>query len=310
MKYLIIFSILFYITTNLRAQSDEIRSSWNRARNLCNVDEYLKAKPLLLEVYSEMPRPLCCYWLALVYDIEEKRDSALFYYNKCIQNSSKPQLAALDNIIRLHLRKLDFDMAYNIAWQSVLKYPGNLVFLEELKEVCLWAYFIKHLGFNKHYLTSTKPHKGYHVKTITEQSLILKNIRNQNGQHLHIVKRSYRGYHENWLCRFNNSQEEIEIKFHLHDHNLDRQLELQNTHAKKVYNNKKEPIHIRLGALMTLTPFSDKELIDLLASDNEAIRLCTCSEVLINSSKKVKKTCRNDISENIKQMCAKLDAFQ
>ena len=67
---------------------------------------------------------------------------------------------------------------------------------------------------------------------------------------------------------------------------------------------------MRLGALMALTPFTDKELLDLLASDKEEIRLCACSEVFISSSKKVKKTCLNDVSENIKAMCEKLDVFQ
>ncbi len=306
--FLLVFSIL--LSGQITAQSEETRTNWTAAKDLCNEDKYQKAKPYLLKVYAEMPRPLCCYWLAMAYDIEEKRDSAIFYYGKCIKNSRKPQLAALDNLIRVHLRQLDFETAYIIAWDALTKNPGNEVFIEEFKEVCLWAYFIKHLGFHKHYLTSTKLHKEYQVKTITEQSLIIKNIRNEGGQHLHVGNRQHKGHHEIWKCRFNHSKKDIEVKFHLHDHNLDKQIEIQHEKAKKVYNNKEEAIHIRLGALMALTPFTDKQVLDLLASDKEEVRLCTCSELNSATSKKVKKACMNDASEHIKAMCEKLDIYQ
>jgi len=310
MKNLLFFAFILLLSNSLSAQSDEIREAWDKAKDLCNENHYVEAKPYLQLVYTEMPRALCCYWLGLAYDIEEKRDSAIFYYEQCIENSKKPQLAALDNIIRCHLRKLDFDKAYSTAWGAVTKYPGSKLFLEEYKAVCKWAYFIKHMDFDADYLSNTKLHKEYEIKTITEQHLILTNIRNQDGQHLHVGNRQYKGNFEIWQCRYNNSKEQIEVKFHLEDHDLDRQLDKQHEKAKNVYNNKEEKIHIRLGALLTLTPLSDKQMLDLMGSDKEEVRLCTCSEVLSTTSKKVKKACKNDDSENIKAMCEKLEAFE
>lgn len=304
--------ILFLLTstTALYSQDDAIRAAWTKAKELCNENQYTDAKSYLLEVYQEMPRPLCCYWLGMVYDIESKRDSAIFYYAKCIKNSRKPQLAALDHLIRDYLRTLQYEKAYSMAWQAMMDYPGNEVFIEEFKEVCLWSYFIKHMGFHKHYLTHTKLHKEYHTKTITEQSLIIKNIRDQNGQYLHVGNRQYKGHHEIWKCRFNNSKKDVEIKFHLHNHKLDHQIEVQHQHAIKVFNNKNEALHIRIGALLACTPFNDKTMLDLLASDEDAIRLCACSELNTGNGKKVKKACMNDASENVKTIIEALPAFK
>lgn len=292
------------------AQSDATREAWDKAKDLCNANEYLKAKPFLETVYKEMPRPLCCYWLGLANDIEGDFDAAISYYETAIKNSRKPQLAAWDNMIRAHLRKLDFETAYAKAWEAMQKYPGNKTFIEEFKEVCRWSYFIQHLEFDKAYLSSTELRKEYNIKTITEQYLIVKNIRNQNGQHLHVGNRQYKAQYEVWKCRYNGTKKDIEIKFHLADHDLDRQLEKQHEKAKSVYNDKSQSTAIRVGALLALTPLSDKQMLDLLASDIEAVRFCTCTEANANTSKKVKKACLKDASELIKNTCEQLPAYQ
>lgn len=309
---MVLFIGLFLLGTPLlRAQSDAVRAAWTQAKNLCNEQEYLQAKPFLLTVYEEMPRPLCGYWLALAYDIENQRDSAIFYYKSSIQNSpQKPQLAAWDNLIRVQLRQLDFEAAYATAWEALQKYPGNKVFIEEFKEVCKWSYFINHLQFEKAYLSSTELHKEYTVKTITEQELIVKNIRNNQGQFLHVGNRQYKGTYELWKCSYNGSKSFVEIKFNLEDHDIDRQLELQATTAKAAFNNKENSIDVRIGALLSLLPITDKQILDLLASDEEAIRFCTCTEVKSSSSKKVKKSCLSDASKLIQSTCEQLDAFK
>lgn len=294
----------------LQAQSNEIRAAWNQAKELCNNQEYKKAKPYLLKVYDEMPRPLCCYWLGLSYDLEQQRDSAIFYYQDCIKNSSKPQLAAWDNLIRAHLRQLDLKKAYDVAWEAIQKYPGNQVLIEEFKEVCLWSYFIQHLQFDSKYLSNTTLQEAYTVKTITEQQLIIKNIRNVKGQFLHVSNRQYKGSTEIWSCSYNNSKESINIKFNLHDHDINRQLEQQHEEAKKVYNDKKQPIAIRLGAIIALLPLSDKQILDLLAAPETEVRFCACTEVHTNNSKKVKSTCLKDKSPIVKSTCENLNVFK
>ncbi|BDS11109.1 hypothetical protein [Aureispira anguillae] len=307
--FLACFFLLFYMFCS-NAQSDATRTAWNQAKELCNKNLYLEAKPYLLAVYSEMPRPLCCYWLALAYDLEEKRDSAIFYYQTCIKNSSKPQLAAWDKLIRAHLRQLDFETAYAVAWDAMQKYPGNQVLIEEFKEVCLWSYFVNHLKFNSKYLSSTQLHPEYTIKTITEQQLIIKNILNDKGQNLHVANRQYKGTYELWKCSYNNSKATIDIKFNLEDHDIDRQLAKQHLEAKEVYNNQQKPVHIRLGALIALLPISDKQMLDLLAADLEAIRFCVCTEVNTTTSKKIKKSCLKDRSEMIRATCEILDVFK
>jgi tetratricopeptide (TPR) repeat protein len=311
MKIVLITWLLLWSTPLLMAQSDAVRAAWTQAKDLCNEQEYIKAKPFLLAVYEEMPRPLCCYWLALAYDIETERDSAIFYYKASIQNSNnKPQLAAWDNLIRAQLRQLDFKTAYATAWKALQKYPGNKALIEEFGEVCKWSYFINHLKFEKSYLSSTELQQEYSVKTITEQELIVKNIRNKEGQFLHVSNRQYKGIYELWKCHYNGSKTLVEIKFNLADHDIDRKLEQQAATAKSAYNNTENPMELRIGALLTLLPLSDNQMLDLLASDQEAIRFCTCTAVKSTTSKKVKKSCLSDSSELIKSTCSQLDAFK
>lgn len=311
MKSIFILWLFTFSSVALMAQSDEVREAWNQAKDLCNAQEYIKAKPFLLSVYKEMPRPLCCYWLALAYDVENERESAIFYYKEAIKNSTrKPQLAAWDNLIRAQLRELDFEAAYATAWEAMQKYPGNKVFIEEFKEVCKWSYFINHLNFDKAYLSSTELQKEYEVKTINEQELIIKNIRNQQGHFLHVGNRQYKGTYELWKCSYNGSKTSIDVKFKLKDHDIDRQLELEAATAKAAFNDTNNSISVRVGALLTLLPISDKQMIDLLASDQEAIRFCTCTEVKSTTSKKVKKACLSDVSELIKATCEKLEPFK
>jgi hypothetical protein len=311
MKTVLIFCLFIISAPLLIAQGDATRAAWSQAKTLCNEQEYAKAKPFLLTVYKEMPRPLCGYWLALAYDVNNERDSAIFYYKSSIQSSVKnPPLAAWDNLIRAQLRELDFDAAYASAWEALQKYPGNKAFIEEFKEVCKWAYFIKHLEFEKTYLSSTELLKEYPVKTITEQQLIIKNIRNQQNQVLLVGNRQYKGTYEIWKCSYDRSKASVEVKFNLEDHDIDRQLEEQAAKAKATYNNKENSIDVRLGALLTFLPITDKQMLDLLASDQEAVRFCTCTEVKSTSSKKVKKSCLSDDSELIKSTCEQLSAFK
>ena len=116
MKYLLFFSLLLQINVFLQAQSEAVRSAWISAKTQCNENRYKEAKTSLLTVYKEMPRPLCCYWLAVAYDIESNRDSAIYYYKQCIKNSQKPQLAALDHLIRAYLSKLLKKFVYGVIF--------------------------------------------------------------------------------------------------------------------------------------------------------------------------------------------------
>ena len=54
------------------------------------------------------------------------------------------------------------------------------------------------MDFHKDYLTNTHLHKEYQTKTITEQELILKNVRNNKGEHFIVGNRQYKGHFEIW----------------------------------------------------------------------------------------------------------------
>lgn len=289
---------------------DPIKEAWYKAKDLCNEGEYNEAKPYLLQVYKEMPRPLCCFFLAVTYDINNEIDSALYYYEKSIKNSRKPQLASVDNIIRLYLRQGKLDKAYELALDAIKKYPNNEVLIDEFKQVCKWSYFTKHEKLPIEYLTNSTVQESYKVNTITEQYLIIKNLRDEKNKQFHVGNRGYKGTFEIWKGKFPSSEKTIDIKFELNDHNLDRGLEAQTQEAKIAYNDDTESLAVRIGALLAILPLDDKQMLSVLDAKDFEIRFCACSEVQAKHSNKVKKKCKDDNDENIKILVESLSAFK
>lgn len=308
LKSIFIFCFSFLIF-QLYAQ-DPIKEAWYKAKELCNEGEYNAAKPYLLQVYKEMPRPLCCYFLGVTYDVNNEVDSALYYYEKSIKNSRKPQLASVDNIIRLYLRQGNLEKAYKLALDAIKTYPTNEVLIDEFKQVCQWSYFTKHQKISIEQLKNPTVQESYKVNTITEQYLIIKNLRNEKNQQFHVGNRSYKGAFEIWKGKFPSSEESISIKFELTDSNLDRALEAQAQEAKIVYNDDSESIAVRIGALLAILPLDDKQMLSVLDAKDFEIRFCTCSEVQAKHSSKVKKKCKDDKDENIKILVESLSVFK
>ncbi|MCP4442317.1 MAG: hypothetical protein GY810_25700 [Aureispira sp.] len=305
----ILFLFFCFSISQVYAQ-DPIKEAWYKAKELCNEGEYNAAKPYLLKVYKEMPRPLCCYFLGVTYDVNNDVDSALYYYQIGIKNSRKPQLSSLDNIIRLYLRQGNLEKAYELALDAIKKYPNNAVMIDEFKQVCQWSYFIKHRDLSIDYLKMPKGLESYKVNTVTEQYLIIKNLRNEKNQPFNVGNRGYKGTFELWKGKFNQSKEEVTLKFELVDHNLDRGLEAQTKHAKTTYNDDKEDIPVRIGALLAIMPLDDKQMLSVLDSKEFEIRYCACSEVQAKHSNKVKKKCKADADENIRILTESLSAFK
>lgn len=299
--------LLLLTTTILQAQSDAIKMAWSKAKTHANNRDYAAAKPYLLTVYEEMPRPLCCYFLGVAYDLEGEIDSAAYYYQKCMKNSRKPQIRAWENLTRMYLRQLRFDDAYKMAREGLDQYPGNAVVLDEFKQICLWAYWLEYGELDKQYLTDYTLKENYDVGTVVEQELIIKNIRNQEDQFLHVGNRLYKGTFEEWNCRFNNSKKNIVIKFDLTDQNLARQLKKVEEKARAVYNDKEVETMLRIGAFLSLTPLSDKDMKNLLLAEQEEIRLCACTEMNANTSNAIQKKCQKDSSELVQKTLTNLD---
>ncbi len=299
-KLLFLFLLLTSYTTLSLAQSNATRDAWRAAQTHANNQDYSAAKPYLLEVYKEMPRPLCCYFLGLAYDLEGVTDSAEYFYQKCMDNSRQPQMRAWDNLCRMHLRQLDFDKAYAMAKEGLTKYPGNEVVLDEFKEICKWSYCIKHEAMPTEYLSNYRLQESYKVGTITEQYLIIKNIRSQEDEFLHVGNRLYKGTFEEWNCRYNNSKQNHVVKFELKDQDLDREIQRSTAKAKTVYNDKAEELRVRIGAMLSLTPLTDKMMKDILLAEEEEIRLCACTETNGTTSENIKKKCQKDSSEMVK----------
>jgi hypothetical protein len=309
MKYFIC-TLLGILGLNLSLFGQDLeaaKAAWDEAKEMIEKHEYQKAKPKLLFVYAEMERPLTAFYLGLAYEMEEKLDSAIYYYNACIENSRKPMLKAHVKRIRVTMRNGDMQGAYKLAYDAIEQWPDNETLRMHFKDLCLWAFALDQKALNPEYLKSTALKEAYEVQTITHQELIISNIRNEKDETLLVSQRIYKGDFEIWKCHWRSSRELFEVRFNLKDRNLDRALEAQSAAAKAAYESSSNPA-IRTGALLAMLPIKDKDLLEIFENEKEwSTRLCLCSEVKSSQSNKLKKACLKDENEKMQAATATME---
>jgi len=258
---------------------EKAKEQWDQAKVLIEKQEYLAAKPFLEFVFTEMKRPLAAYYLGLAHDLEGDFESAVYYYDQCLEHSRKPMLKALLKKTRATLRQNKIKEAYSAAEAAIEKYPENKALLAEFKVVCQWAYTLDQKIVSSSYLSNPKLQTAYKVQTVTDQILILNNIRSDQDQTLLVRQRQYKGDFEIWNCHWYNKRKPLEVRFDLVDRDLERALEAATKKSWEVYKDETQSLAIRIGALLNLVPIKDKEMQAIIIDDAWEIRLCACTEL-------------------------------
>lgn len=193
---------------------------------------------------------------------EQKFDSAIYYLQKSIElnrennNHSKEMTAA--RLLRTYIYLAQFEKAFDLAYKFLKEYPENPNLKSELKDVCLWSYYISYESLSKEYL-SNQPKKEYTVTNIPQEYLIMRNIKINDrnlyfkGQGLNLEKK------QDYLnCGINKTDDSVKLIFNL-NWDITKEFGGKFYDSKKVYENTKNPIYERIGALLV-----DDKKIDLL----------------------------------------------
>jgi ATP:corrinoid adenosyltransferase len=308
MRYLLLCSLAITFSVQLSAQDVEAaQKNWDAAKELIEDKKYMEAKPLLIAVFDEMKRPLTAYYLGLVYDLENKLDSAAYFYDYCVDKSRNPQLQAVMKLIRVKMRQLDIQGAYDYGLNAIKQNPDSKAIRHEFKMLCQWAYMLDRKEIDSSYLSSADLQENYTITTITQQEMILDNIRNQQDEGLFVKQRKYMGDWEIITCHWRSSKETMEIRFNRKERDLDKAIEEQHKAAKAALADSEKSLQVRIGAMLALSPIDDKTLENILEDKEWAMRLCACSEVKKTNSKRVKSICLKDSHEVVHAAIATME---
>lgn len=147
--------------------------------------------------------------------------------------------------------KFLFQNSFHTAWEAYLQYPDNQTIELELKDVCLWAFYIGHNNLDSSYLT-TGVKDEYIVNSVPEEYLIMRRIRINdqylvfNSQKLISKKRSN---YDIINCSIQGSEDSIDLKFKL-NWDLSKSFGGITPNTDEIYSNKNIPIFERIGALL------------------------------------------------------------
>jgi tetratricopeptide (TPR) repeat protein len=120
------------------------------------------------------------HFLGAIYMAANNLDSAGWYFNKAIAlnpgNVNHTKELTYLRLINNYTYQQDFKNGFSTAWECVKLYPDNKNILVALKDLCLWAFYIKTAHINPTYLSQAiKPE--YLVNNIAQEYMIIRKIR-------------------------------------------------------------------------------------------------------------------------------------
>jgi len=229
-----------------------------------------EAKTQLLIAQHEDPAFHGTYhFLGVLYLDENKLDSAVACFNQAITlnptNANKTKEMAYLRLVDVYLYQHDFERAFATAWNAFQLFPNNLAIKQNLHDVCLWAFYVKHNGLNINYMSKDLIDE-YVVRSISEEYLIIRR-KMVDGAHLYVESQSVleknKVFYDVLTCT-QASGKKFHVVFKLDwDFNINFGGQVANT--DDVYADSSNSIAERLGALLVTDARIDlKKEIDKL----------------------------------------------
>ncbi len=306
MKKGLLLSLLLSFSASVFGQEGYV-AEYNAAMNSVKSKDFARAKVDFLRLNKQYPKQVdVLHWLGLAYDISENLDSAILCYQQslALNEVGKSDMFTQIRLTRALLRHLDFERAYAQAIVGVRNYPDDPVVINELRDVCKWAYYIKYHALNPQYLTNRLVQEVYSVNSTGEEYLILPNLRNKQDDALVFeLKQRTDGPTDYLQCHYRRSEEKVELKFKKL-WRADGNKELFNKYEKipaTVFAKTNETPFVRLGAFLAGAE-TDAEIEECLAIGDFGFRFCACAAVNATTSAAVKEKCKADPSVEIQQM--------
>lgn len=177
-----------------------------------------KAKKLFHQAISKDSAFSGSYnFLGIIFQTEKQYDSAIYYLEKAVllntENVNHTKEMSIVRLSRTYLYTGNFKKAYETSSAGFKEFPESNQILQELKDVCAWAFNIKFNGLDSTYLLPDKL-KSYTVNNIAQEYLILRNIVIE-GNHLMMLSQGFDSKKKADIlnCIVKKTNEKVELTF-------------------------------------------------------------------------------------------------
>lgn len=234
-----------------------------------------QAKTDLLAAVSKDPAFHGSYhFLGVLYFENQQLDSAIYCFKKAVDlnqaNVNHTREMAYARLIDMYTYKHDFDNGFKVAREAYNLYPDNANIESNLRDLCLWAFYIKHTGFDAAYL-SPDTKSEYLVTSIPQEYLVTRKIY-IDGERVEVVSQA--------LSIANKSAYDIlkcvpygkdkagakELRFKL-GWDMNKEFGGKPMPTAEVIANKTNPVYERLGAAL-----AGEDKVDLKAKIEEMLK--------------------------------------
>ena len=194
------------------------------------------------------------HFLGVLYLDENKLDSAVYCFNQAIAlnptNTNKTKEMAYIRLVDVYLYQHDFERAFSTAWDAFQQYPDNLTIKQNLQDVCLWSFYVKHNGLDINYMSKDLINE-YIVRSISEEYLIIRR-KMVDGAHLYVESQSTTQnnnvFYDILSCTLSNGNK-FDVRFAL-DWDLNKDFGGSVVNTDDVYTNSSNSVAERIGALL------------------------------------------------------------
>jgi len=153
-------------------------------------------------------------------------------------------------LVDAYLYTHDFQNSFNVAWEANQKYPESKTLELNLKDVCLWSFYINHNELDSTYLSSEVKDE-YVVNSVPEEYLIVRKLRIDDHYLMvnsQALKSEKGAMYDVLTCSISNTKKNIDLKFKL-NWDMGKDFGGKVTDTDKVYSNKDLSVYERIGAL-------------------------------------------------------------
>jgi len=252
-RHLLLTTLL--LLQSIRAICQEPPTEFFNGLDLYKTDMH-SAKIDFLEAVEKVPQFHGSYhFLGVIYLTEQQPDSAIWYFKKAILlntgNVNHTKEMSYVRLIDTYIIQKDFQNGFSQAWEAFQQYPDNRSVKAQLRDLCLWAFYINDDHLDPSYL-SHDPKDKYVVNSIAEEYLILRNL-NVNGEYLQTVSQALAerkdGPFDVFKCTLAVSKKEVEVDFKI-NWDMNKYFGGKTEPQRPVIDDANKPIYERIGAML------------------------------------------------------------
>lgn len=190
-------------------------------------------------------------FLGICFFNEKNYDSTIYYLKKSIefnsQNLNRSKEMTISRLVTTFMLVKDFKSSFETGLNAIKEFPESQYFKKQLKDICLWSYYITYEKLDSKYLT-TELLKEYKVSSVAQEYLIMRTIK-INDHSLNFMNQKYlqKENKDILTCNVNKTKDSIELSFKL-QWDITKELGGKSFDSEKIYNDKTINIWDRIGA--------------------------------------------------------------